>query len=308
MKLQTEVSVTPLEKGFSYKDKLLFIGSCFAQEIGGRCADRYMQAQVNPFGVIFNPASVSTSIELLSGVRSFSSDDIIETPSGYCSFFHHSSFARAVNSDFLNDAQTALDASIKHFKDCGWVFITLGTSVVYKDRQSGQIVSNCHKLPQSRFERRMLGYHETMAYLEHIMSLCEGRQVIFTVSPVRHVADGLHQNQLSKSKLLLAVDETVSHYSNAHYFPAYEILLDELRDYRFFADDLAHPSQLAADIVFDRFMDFALQPSERTRLARATSILQKFRHRPINPDSPAAKEFLASREQELSSFLSEIII
>lgn len=306
MKLQTEVTVKPLDRGFTFKDRILFLGSCFAQEQGIRCRDRYFDVMVNPFGVLFNPASVSQGIGLIAEGKGFTAADVIETPSGFCSLYHHSSFAKPTAEEFLNEADASLKAVQAFWKDCGWVVVTLGTSFIYRHLQRDVIAANCHKLPAADFERRMLSVDEVSRCLSRIMELCSGRQVIFTVSPVRHVADGLHQNQLSKATLLLAVDQTVNEYANAHYFPSYEILADELRDYRFYADDMAHPSPLAADIIFDRFMDYALDPSERGHLSTANALMQKMRHRPLNPSSPSAQEFIRSREIELNEFLTSI--
>lgn len=312
MKLQTPVEITPTEKKFGYSDSILFVGSCFADEIGRRCSERYFKTQVNPFGVLFNPASIADCLGLLEGYGinpygcSFIPEDVISTPSGFCSFHHHSSFARPTAQEFLDNANAVLAQASEFYHRKQWVVVTLGTSYIYTDQESGMVVSNCHKLPANRFDRTLLSVDEIVGYLGHYVGGNPDRQWVFTVSPVRHIADGLHQNQISKGNLLQAVDRIVGRYSNAHYFPAYEIMIDELRDYRFYADDMVHPSSLAADYIFDRFIEWALDPSQKEMLARANQLRQLMNHRPLNPGSPQAEAFIADRERRLAEFLSSI--
>lgn len=311
IKLQTPVEITPIEKKFSFSDSILFVGSCFATEIGRRCAERYFKTLVNPFGVLFNPASIADCLGLLEGYGinpygcSFIPEDVISTPAGYCSFHHHSSFARPTAQEFLDNANARLAEASEFYHRRQWVVVTLGTSYIYTDKESGTPVSNCHKLPADRFDRTLLGVDEIVSYLGHYVGGNPDRQWIFTVSPVRHVADGLHQNQISKGNLLQAVDRITSRYSNAHYFPAYEIMMDELRDYRFYADDLVHPSSLAADYIFDRFTDWAFDQSQKDMLSQANALRQLMNHRPMNPDTPQAAAFIADRERRLAEFLSK---
>ncbi len=312
MKLQTPVQIEPLDKRFTYHDSMLMVGSCFAQEIGQRMENRYFDVRVNPFGVLFNPLSIADCLGLLEGYGinsygcSFIPEDVIQTPGGYCTFHHHGSFCRPTVDEFLENANTELANSSDFFYRNGWVVLTLGTSFVYYEKESGQVVSNCHKLPADRFERRMMDADQVYSALSQYVAANPNRQWIFTVSPVRHIADGLHENQLSKATLLMGVDRLVKRFPNAHYFPAYEILLDELRDYRFYADDMMHPSALAADYVFERFMDFILMDSERENLNEAGRIYSMMNHKILNPDTPAAQSFLAKRQNEYEQFLKRI--
>jgi len=334
-KLQTPVQAAPLKVRFGYHTNasdnvpgngnvcdasalpaadrsLLFIGSCFAQEMGRRCQDLYLDAMVNPFGVLFNPCSIADCLGLLEGYSinpygcSFIPEDVIETPGGYCSFHHHGSFARPTQQEFLDNANRELALASDFYERKGWVAVTLGSAYVYVDKKSDMVVSNCHKLPQSRFERRRLSVDECVQALSHYVGGNPQRQWIFTVSPVRHLLDGLHENQLSKSTLLLAVDRIVSRFDNAHYFPAYEIMMDQLRDYRFYADDMLHPSPLAADIIFDSFIEWGFDESQRGLLDEAASIKSLMGHRPLNPGSPQALDFESRREQKLQDFLVKI--
>ena len=311
MKLNTPVEIKPLEKRLTYKDSILFVGSCFADEIGNRCAERYFDVKVNPFGVLFNPCSISDCLGLLEGYGinaeqcSFIPEDVIETSGGFCSFHHHGSMARPTVQEFLDNANKVLaDASDFYYRE-GWVVVTLGTAFIYTDKETGNVVANCHKLPADRFERTMIDADQVYDALSQYVAARPNRQWIFTVSPVRHLADGLHANTLSKATLHLGIEKLVNRYPNAHYFPAYEILIDELRDYRFYADDMMHPSAQAADYIFERFMDFALADEDRPLLAEAEKIRSMMQHKILNPGTPQAAKFEAQRNQALESFLSK---
>jgi hypothetical protein len=312
LKLNTPVEIEPLEKRFSYRDSILFIGSCFADEMGRRCEELYFDTLTNPFGVLFNPCSVAQCLGLLEGYGinsygcSFVPEDVIETPDGYCSFHHHGSFCRSTPEEFLDDANRALAEGSEFYYRKGWVVVTLGTAFIYTDRESGQPVSNCHKLPQERFERTMIDVDRVYDMLSQYVAARPDRQWVFTVSPVRHLADGLHANQLSKATLHLGIEKLVSRYPNAHYFPAYEIMMDELRDYRFYADDMMHPSQLAANYIFGKFMEWALSDSDRPLLAEAENVRSMMQHRLLNPGTPQAAQFERRRDEALASLLKKI--
>ena len=312
MTFTTPVEIKPLDKRLTYKDSILFVGSCFADEIGRRCAERYFDTRVNPFGVLFNPCSISDCLGLLEGYGinaeqcSFIPEDVIETSGGFCSFHHHGSMARPTAQEFLDNANQVLaDASDFYYRE-GWVVVTLGTAFIYTDKESGNVVANCHKLPVDRFERTMIDADQVYDALSQYVAARPQRQWIFTVSPVRHLADGLHSNTLSKSTLHLGIEKLVNRYPNAHYFPAYEILIDELRDYRFYADDMMHPSDQAADYVFERFMDYALADSDRPLLAEAEKVRGMMQHRILNPGTQQSADFENRRQKALTTFLEKI--
>ena len=312
MKLTTPVQINPLDKRLTYKDSILFVGSCFADEMGRRCTERYFDTRVNPFGVLFNPCSISDCLGLLEGYGinaeqcSFIPDDVIETAGGFCSFHHHGSMARPTAQEFLDNANKVLaDASDFYYRE-GWVVVTFGTAFIYTDKESGNVVANCHKLPADRFERTMISADQVYDALSQYVAARPDRQWIFTVSPVRHLADGLHANTLSKATLHLGIEKLVNRYPNAHYFPAYEILMDELRDYRFYADDMMHPTQQAADYIFERFMDFALADRDKPLLKEADKVRGMMQHRIMNEGTAEAIRFERQRKEVLESFLARI--
>ena len=278
LKLQTPVADAPCKVGISYEDRILMLGSCFSDSIGRQMADFGFDVCVNPFGTLYNPVSILQSIEILAGNREFSKEDCIQIGAGderWCSFSHHTSFARESQEDFLTNANSSLSAAREFFASCSKVIITLGTAWCFRNVDSGRVVSNCLKRPASEFVRERLSSSDVTDTLRRIAELCEGRQIIFTVSPIRHFKDGAHGNQVSKSALLLGIEDflcgcpvdlSMNPRYTADYFPAYEIMMDELRDYRFYAEDMCHPSQQAVTYIRERFLSWALPASEHPLL------------------------------------------
>ena len=288
MKLQTPVQDTPCTCPISYDEKLLFIGSCFSDNVGKILSDYGFDVLVNPFGTLYNPASIRESILRLSECRLFTESDCIRMGSGselVCSFSHHTSFARNTPEEFLENANASLRLACEFFNECDTVIVTLGTAWCFI--REGRTVSNCLKRDAREFVRERLSLERCSDLLCEIISLCamapKPKKVIFTVSPIRHLADGANGNQLSKSTLLLAVDRICTEYpGRADYFPAYEIVLDELRDYRFYAEDLVHPSGQAVECLWSRFLDFCLPAGEREEILAREKILKRSAHRPLH--------------------------
>ena len=255
---------------------ILSLGSCFSTEMGSRLAEEGYGICSNPFGVLYNPASIANSIDFLSQGRIFTEDDVIPRNTnpvangykarpqpghrpiapdgeGYVSFYHHGSFTRKSPEEFLLNANTSIAAASSAFKKAGWIMVTFGTAWIFRHLERDIIVSNCHKHPAWEFRRELLTVEDITDRWDDIVKTFPDKHFIFTVSPIRHRKDGMHGNQISKAILLLAVEHMVSAFPNTHYFPAYEIVLDELRDYSWFTDDLTHPSPEAVNIVWERF-------------------------------------------------------
>ena len=287
MKLQTPVTDLTCKVGISYKDKIMMLGSCFSDNIGSRLKNYGFDVCVNPFGTLYNPASILSGVSRLLGGKCFCEDECVEIGAGdsrTCSFFHHTSFARETGSEFIENANASLAAAAEFFRKCNKVIITLGTSWCYRHIGKDMIVSNCLKRNPKEFIREFLPASRTAAILREIMELCPDKQFIFTVSPIRHFKDGAHGNQISKASLLLGIEEALAatpvdlsmnpRYT-ADYFPAYEIVMDELRDYRFYAEDMCHPTQQTADYICERFLDWALPADEQDTLKEN---IRAFRH------------------------------
>lgn len=286
LKLQTPVETGRSAVSISLKDRIFVLGSCFADNIGGKMVDLGFDVCVNPFGTIYNPVSVCNSIARLTSGIPFTEDECVPMGAGsdlICSFSHHTSFARRTDDEFLNVANASLEEASRRWKAATKVIITLGTAWIYEYTRSGEVVSNCLKINAKEFTRRRLTVRETTALLMNMIARHPDKEFIFTVSPIRHLKDGAHGNQLSKSTLLLALDEVISRFpGRCEYFPAYEIVLDELRDYRFYAADMIHPSDQAVDYLWSRFVGFAVPPADLPELDSRRRGLLRSRHRPIN--------------------------
>ncbi len=242
---------------------IVMMGSCFATEVGERLiADGY-DVTLNPFGVQYNPASICASIERLESGAHFGPDDVIcrvdDAAKGirrYVSYFHHGSFARETPESFLADANEALDAAVAAFAAADTVVITLGTAWVFRLASTGKVVSNCHKVPARAFTRELMSVGEITAMLAAVVRRHQKKHWIFTVSPIRHLADTLHGNQISKSTLLLAIDALQQECPGVDYFPSYEIMMDELRDYSWYsASNKTHPTAEAVDVIYRSFFE-----------------------------------------------------
>ena len=208
MNLSTDVKIQPIEQRIVYGDKLLFLGSCFADEIGNICKGLGFDALVNPFGVLFNPASICQSVERLESGKDFTKDDVIEVGGEfYCTFSHNTEFWNPSPEKLLETVNGSLNSARQHFLQAKWIVISLGTSWIYRHKQCGLIVSNCHKLPSQLFQREFLTAEQSTELLSQLVEKHKDKQFIFTISPLRHLKDGLHENQISKAALLLAVDE-----------------------------------------------------------------------------------------------------
>lgn len=286
MKLQTPVADDKCRVGISYNDKIMMLGSCFTDNIGKQLLNFGFDVCVNPFGTLYNPASIYESVLRLIQGTPFTEEDCTQIGAGserICSFHHHTTFARETRQEFLNNANQALKKASEFFKECNKVIITLGTSWCYRHLATDRIVCNCLKHPAAEFIREFLPSDQTAAILSSIISACKDKEFIFTVSPIRHFKDGAHGNQLSKSALLLGADSAIrANEKCADYFPAYEIVIDELRDYRFYAEDMCHPSAQAVDYIRERFLNWALPADEHTTLEANIKKFKQSCHRALS--------------------------
>lgn len=292
IKLISEVKVGKCPLDISSKDRYMVLGSCFADNIGQRMSDGGLDVMVNPFGTLYNPVSIASAIKRLQLAIPFEESEVVEMGAGagkFCSFSHHTSFARKSVGDFLENANLSLKQAADFFKSATVVIITLGTSWCFRHIERDITVSNCLKRPAGEFERYFLSQDESFALLDEVVKSCPDKKFIFTLSPIRHLADGAHGNAVSKASLLLSEERVCNAYpSQCCYFPAYEILNDELRDYRFYAEDLVHPSNLAEEYVFRKYMEYAFSPREIAAIDASIKESRRSRHIPIlNSDNPS---------------------
>ena len=267
MKLQTIVDINPSEWKIGCEDKILMLGSCFSDEIGEQMKQRNLQVTCNPFGTLYNPISIVNAISLQPSDISYQFHEGL-----WHSMAHHGSFSRPTREEAETAVQTSIETMQKALAEATVVIVTFGTAWVYelKDERlkvkGERVVGNCHKLPESYFTRRRLTEEEIVAAWKPILEQYKDKHWLFTVSPIRHVRDGLHENEISKATLLLALEAISHQHSAVSYFPSYEIMLDELRDYRFYADDLVHPSSLAVNYIWERFVDTFCTPQTKNEL------------------------------------------
>ena len=290
MKFRTEIEVAPLAEGLEYGAKIFALGSCFAENISERLKRAKFSIASNPFGILFNPASIAAAIDRLADARSFAVCDITAGKEGYFSFDAHSSLDGKTHTEAFGNLNKAVAQGAKALAEADWVILTFGTAWVYE--HEGRVVANCHKQPASQFERRRLSVAEIVErYSRLFEGILRDKRVILTVSPVRHIGDGLQENSVSKATLRLAVEELVTKFENVCYFPSYEILIDDLRDYRYYADDLAHPSKMAVEYVWECFCEAVLADDAKAKLPLVEQIVAAAEHRPFNPESEAHKAF-----------------
>lgn len=284
LKLQTPVTDATCKVGISYDDKIMMLGSCFTENIGEQLADLGFDVMVNPFGTLYNPISILNSVKRLVYGELFDEEDCVQIGAGderWCSFCHHTSYACPTPEEFLAFANSELLKAREFFMKCNKIIITLGTSWCFRHLKTGVTVSNCLKHVPQEFMRYRLSVNEVADALRKITGMwnglveCVPKQFIFTVSPIRHFKDGAHGNQISKSTLLLGIEEflegcpvdlSLNPFYLADYFPAYEIVMDELRDYRFYSEDMCHPTGQTVNYIRERFLDWALPASEHEML------------------------------------------
>jgi hypothetical protein len=303
---RTEINPLPSEFRIDHKTKILMTGSCFSVNIGSYLADTLFPVVVNPFGVIYNPVAVLNTLGILMDGTAFGQEDLEFRNELWFSWDHHTSFSHPERQECLKNINTGIDSSSRHLKECRYLLITFGTAWVYRLKSTGKPVTNCHKFPDSEFVRIFLEPGEIISlwepFLEELFAFVPELRIIFTVSPVRHWKDGAHGNQISKSSLLLAIDELVKKFPlRTEYFPAYEILLDDLRDYRFFADDMLHPNSMAIDYIQEKF-NSAYFNAETVELNKEIlKIVRAANHRALHRNTDAYRKFRSSQLQAVGS-------
>lgn len=297
MKLQTTIVMEKYPDCISYKDRIMFLGSCFANEIGGIMKDMKFNVLVNPFGVLYNPASISFAIDRLDSNRHFEERDVILDGDVYKSIHHSSEYSSMSLEGLLSDNNRLLDEASLHYKGSKWIVVTLGTRWTYRLKSSGVVVANCHKLDQKKFVREPLSVDEIVAMLSPYILKSPDKIWLFTVSPVRHWKDGAHGNQLSKATLLLAIEKLQSLFQNVLYFPAYEILMDELRDYRWYSEDMLHPSKPAVNYIWDIFKEYLTDEIAKKLMVDVNRLNMMNMHRPFFPGSQSFIKFDNERKE-----------
>jgi hypothetical protein len=304
--------VQPVKSPFaiSHKDKIVSIGSCFSENIGKKFKDYKFSININPFGQQYNPHSIAASIErLLSGIL-YTEDELTVHDELYHSFDHHGSFSRSTALDSLEGINQNFAQASQDLKKATILFLTFGTSHVFSLKETGKIVSNCHKLSGNKFDRKLLSPGEIVTVLSnalnHLHVANPKLKVILTVSPVRYFAFGHYENTVSKSHLFTAIYELQQNHPEYFYFPAYEIVMDDLRDYRFFSEDMLHPNYQATNYVWEKLCESMLDKETLKAMQGIDEVLLAARHKPRNPASEAHKTFVKKNLEKIEELKKDL--
>jgi len=307
MDFRTRIEIPKQDISMNHATRVMLFGSCFAEHIGRKLLQYKFKADVNPFGILYNPFSVSQSIKRLLSGTSFTEEDLLFHQEMYHSLMHHGQFSATDKQACLNHISNRFEKAAEMIRSTELFLITFGSAYAYRWKETGEIAGNCHKIPADRFHRVRLSVEEIAEEWGEVIRLCRILQpevkFIFTVSPIRHWKDGAHENQLSKSILHLAIDILQNRYrEHVGYFPAYEVMMDELRDYRFYDEDMIHPSSLAGDYIWQRFTATYFSEEPRHVNEEWSPIRRALDHRPLNPETEAYRTFVRQTALRLEAF------
>jgi hypothetical protein len=296
VKFRTEIDPVPFDNPVEHHHRIITLGSCFADNISAYLEKYRFRVLSNPFGVLFNPVSILNSLKLAAGKKRFCRDDLVEHQGEWHSFSHHSDFSSHDPDAVLEKINTGLKEVFDFLQSADLAVITYGTSFTYRLKSTGETVSNCHRIPASEFTRYRLSSEEIEDSVSMLINLLSSinkeTRFIFTVSPVRHWKDGAVENQLSKSLLITALHRALDNFQNADYFPSYELMMDDLRDYRFYDADLLHPNSMATDYIWEKFAGSCFSGECRRAVDDMGKLAAAMDHRPRNQESPEHKKFL----------------
>ena len=306
MNFTTKIPITQNANPIDYNSKIVSFGSCFAENMGDKLLYYKFQTQVNPFGIIFNPFSIEKLIERVVLQRYFTKDDIFFFNERWHCYEVHSELSDADSEVFLSKLNQILSDTQKQLQQATHIIITYGTSWVYRHIETNAIVANCHKVPQKQFSKELLSIDSIQKSIQNTVSLIATLNpkcnFIFTVSPVRHLKDGFVENQVSKAHLIAAIYATTNtKQQTLNYFPSYEIMMDELRDYRFYADDMMHPSPMAIDYIWERFAATQIDANAIATMELVQTIQKGLAHRPFNPNSKSHQKFEANLKEKIAT-------
>lgn len=299
-------------KAFSVKirhsDKLMLAGSCFTENIGEKLKHHKFSVLENPHGIIFNPASIVRSLNTYMDDKRYTKDDLFFQNDCWNSWDHHTRFSDTDPDVCLAKINQSQQTAHAFLQKADWLLLTFGSAFVY-ELANGSVVANCHKVPTDKFNKRLLEIVEIKAMLQELVQRLKifnpELKLIFTISPVRHLRDGFVENNRSKARLIEAVHETVAAYEGAFYFPAYELVIDDLRDYRFFAEDMVHPNYAATGYVWEKFISTCIEEESIKLMKQLSDIRIAFNHKPFNPHSAAHQKFLASYAAKVEALKKE---
>ena len=311
MILQTQIPIKQQQYNpINYKSKILLLGSCFSENIGDKLSYFKFQTVQNPFGILFQPKAIERLVLNSINEKKYEEDELFFHNEQWHSFDTHSKLSSPSKEILLENLNQSVSLTHSTLKDASHVIITLGTAWAYRFIKNDQFVANCHKVSQKKFLKEILSINEITEGLDSIVSLIrslkQNTSIIFTVSPVRHIKDGFVENQRSKSHLTAAIHEIVDERKNIHYFPSYEIMMDELRDYRFYKEDMIHPNTVAINYIWERFKNVWISEDSQSTMKAVDNIQKGLSHRPFNPNSEEHKAFLKKLEQKIKALQEKL--
>jgi hypothetical protein len=309
-RFRTKIELPDYEKKLDYRGKIVLLGSCFAENIGEKLISRCFPVDVNPFGILYNPVSVGNSLEMLMENKRFGDEDIFFASGRWNSYHHHSRFSHQNKERCLAQINERITLGAEQLRQARFLFVTFGTAWVYENREDKTVVSNCHKQPAGQFRRYRLTADDVVArwgkLLTRLWEMNPGVQVIFTVSPIRHWKDGAHENQISKSVLFLVIENLLDRFEGqTAYFPSYEIVMDELRDYRFYAPDMVHLNEMAVDYIWERFSDVLVTKDSRNIMTRIEKLRRATEHRPFDEQGEPYRLFLDNQLTQAEKLIKQ---
>jgi hypothetical protein len=301
MNFTTPVNIKP-NKTIDHNSRIVMLGSCFAENIGKKLIDCGFNVVMNPMGILYNPISIFSTLSRIIEGREFTENEIFQHNGLWASFMHHGSFSHSDKSEALRLMNEKLHEGHKQLKNATHLIITFGSAEVYE--HNGLVVSNCHKLPSREFTHRLLSIDEIITSSISLSSLNPQLSTIFTISPVRYLGNGAHHGQINKATLLLATEQ-LCQTTGAKYFPSYEIMMDELRDYRYYAADMIHPSEIAVEYIFERFTATYLTEEAIRTAEEVLKIKKSLSHRPLHPDSDEYIKFKKKLSQQIDAIVQK---
>lgn len=307
MQFRTQIPISKTNNPIDYNAKIISIGSCFAENMAEKFDYFKFQNAANPFGIIFNPVSIEKIISRIVKEEFYTEKDVFFYNERWHSYEVHSDLSNSDRQELLETLNKAISETYKYLKEATHIIITYGTSWIYRNTENDAIVANCHKVPQKQFLKELLSVDVIEKSVQNTIDLVQvlnpDINFIFTVSPVRHIKDGFAENQLSKSHLFAAVHEVLKTHNSQlkthNYFPSYEIMMDELRDYRFYAEDMLHPNQVAIDYIWQKFSENYMAENSIATMQEIAEIQKSLRHRSFNPESEQHQKFLAKLQEKI---------
>jgi hypothetical protein len=294
MEFRRELIIKPFDEKISIRDPIMLIGSCFSDNLGEKLKQNRFNVSINPNGIMFNPISITKALTSYITHHPYDHSQIFKTQEWWTSWDHHTRFSHADPDALITIMNNSLEDAHRFLKQTRWLVITLGSAWVYQ-LENGEVVANCHKVPTDKFRKKLLTVEEVLSSLDNLIHRLfifnPGLRIMFTVSPVRHLRDGFVENNRSKAVLIQAVHHLVDKFTGLHYFPAYELVIDDLRDYRFYAEDMVHPNYQATEYVWQKFTAATMDAATLKIMQEINLVNAAKAHKPFQPDSEAHKKF-----------------